>query len=127
MNVDEFLGYMKKHVGPVPGIGHRVKSLRNPDKRVKELVGYVKSLNIKTPCLDFALQGEQVTADIPAAAADCVARGPCRCRSRGGVGRSVRGIFSKLRCNWKPVNADNDFDVVGADATSATSSSQQAD
>jgi ATP-citrate lyase alpha-subunit len=62
MSVDEFLGYMKKNVGPVPGIGHRVKSLRNPDKRVKELVGYVKSLHIKTPCLDFALQVEQVTA-----------------------------------------------------------------
>ena len=62
MNVDEFLSYMKKNVGPVPGIGHRVKSLRNPDKRVKELVGYVKSLNTKTPCLDFALQVEQVTA-----------------------------------------------------------------
>ena len=62
MSVDEFLTYMKKNHGPVPGIGHRVKSLRNPDKRVKELVGYVKSLNIKTPCLDFALQVEQVTA-----------------------------------------------------------------
>ncbi len=62
MSVDDFLAYMKKNVGPVPGIGHRVKSLRNPDKRVKELVGYVKSLNIKTPCLDFALQVEQVTA-----------------------------------------------------------------
>ncbi|MBI5410809.1 MAG: ATP citrate lyase [Nitrospirae bacterium] len=62
MTVDEFLVYMKKNVGPVPGIGHRVKSLRNPDKRVKELVGYVKSLNIKTPCLDFALQVEQITA-----------------------------------------------------------------
>jgi ATP-citrate lyase alpha-subunit len=62
MTVEDFLGYMKKNVGPVPGIGHRVKSLRNPDKRVKELVGYVKSLNIKTPCLDFALAVEQVTA-----------------------------------------------------------------
>jgi ATP-citrate lyase alpha-subunit len=62
MSVDEFLAYMKKNVGPVPGIGHRVKSLRNPDKRVKELVGYVKSLDIKTPCLDFALAVEQVTA-----------------------------------------------------------------
>jgi len=62
MSVDEFLAYMKKNVGPVPGIGHRVKSLRNPDKRVKELVGYVKSLHIKTPCLDFALAVEQVTA-----------------------------------------------------------------
>ena len=62
MNVDEFLGHMKKNVGPVPGIGHRVKSLRNPDKRVKELVGYVKSLGIKTPHLDFALEVEKVTA-----------------------------------------------------------------
>lgn len=62
MSVDEFLGYMKKNVGPVPGIGHRVKSLRNPDKRVKELVGYVKSLGIPTPHLDFALAVEKVTA-----------------------------------------------------------------
>jgi ATP-citrate lyase alpha-subunit len=62
MTVDAFLGYMKKNVGPVPGIGHRVKSLRNPDKRVKELVGYVKSLGIKTPHLDFALEVEKVTA-----------------------------------------------------------------
>jgi ATP-citrate lyase alpha-subunit len=62
LSVDDFLGYMKKNVGPVPGIGHRVKSLRNPDKRVKELVGYVKSLGIKTPHLDFALEVEKVTA-----------------------------------------------------------------
>jgi ATP-citrate lyase alpha-subunit len=62
MSVDEFLDYMKKNVGPVPGIGHRVKSLRNPDKRVKELVGYVKSLGIPTPHLDFALAVEKVTA-----------------------------------------------------------------
>lgn len=62
MSVDEFLGYMKKSVGPVPGIGHRVKSLRNPDKRVKELVSYVKSLPIPTPHLDFALAVEKVTS-----------------------------------------------------------------
>ncbi|GJL56634.1 MAG: ATP citrate lyase [Nitrospirales bacterium] len=62
LSVDDFLGYMKKNVGPVPGIGHRVKSLRNPDKRVKELVGYVKSLGIETPHLDFALEVEKITA-----------------------------------------------------------------
>jgi ATP-citrate lyase alpha-subunit len=62
LTVDDFLVYMKKNVGPVPGIGHRVKSLRNPDKRVKELVGYVKSLGIKTPHLDFALEVEKITA-----------------------------------------------------------------
>ncbi|MBI3604792.1 MAG: ATP citrate lyase [Nitrospirae bacterium] len=61
LSVDEFLTYMKTNVGPVPGIGHRVKSLRTPDKRVKELVGYVKSLSISTPCLDFALEVEKVT------------------------------------------------------------------
>lgn len=62
MSVDQFLSYMKQNVGPVPGIGHRVKSLRNPDKRVKELVGYVKSLGISTPHLDFALEVEKITA-----------------------------------------------------------------
>ena len=61
MPVPEFLDYMKKNVGPVPGIGHRVKSLRNPDKRVKELVGYVKSLGIPTPVLDYALEIEKTT------------------------------------------------------------------
>ncbi len=62
MSVDDFLGYMKKNVGPVPGIGHRVKSLRNPDKRVKELVSYVKGIGRPTPHLDFALAVEKVTS-----------------------------------------------------------------
>jgi ATP-citrate lyase alpha-subunit len=62
MSVDDFLGYMKKNVGPVPGIGHRVKSLRNPDKRVKELVSYVKGLGRPSPHLDFALAIEKVTS-----------------------------------------------------------------
>jgi len=54
---------MKKNVGPVPGIGHRVKSLRNPDQRVKYLVSYVKNeTSLRTPCLDFALEVEKVTS-----------------------------------------------------------------
>ncbi len=61
LSVEEFLAYMKTNVGPVPGIGHRVKSVKNPDKRVQELVGYVKSLNVPTPHLDFALAVEKVT------------------------------------------------------------------
>ena len=61
LSVEEFLVYMKSNVGPVPGIGHRVKSVKNPDKRVKELVSYVKSLNMPTPHLDFALAVEKVT------------------------------------------------------------------
>ena len=59
--IDSFLAYMKGNVGPVPGIGHRVKSMYNPDKRVKELISYVKSLNISTPALDFALDVERRT------------------------------------------------------------------
>ncbi len=58
---EAFLDYMKANVGPVPGIGHRVKSVKNPDKRVAELVSYVKSLAISTPHLDFALQVEKIT------------------------------------------------------------------
>jgi ATP-citrate lyase alpha-subunit len=61
LGVEEFLAHMKANVGPVPGIGHRVKSVKNPDKRVKELVGYVKSLKMPTPHLDFALEVEKVT------------------------------------------------------------------
>lgn len=58
---EAFLDHMKANVGPVPGIGHRVKSVKNPDKRVAELVSYVKSLAISTPHLDFALQVEKIT------------------------------------------------------------------
>jgi len=56
-----FLDHMKANVGPVPGIGHRVKSVKNPDKRVKELIGYVKTTGLPTPHLDFALEVEKLT------------------------------------------------------------------
>jgi len=62
MSVEEFLAHMKRNIGPVPGIGHRVKSVRNPDKRVKELVAYVKGVGIPTPHLDFALEVEKITS-----------------------------------------------------------------
>ena len=61
MSVEEFLSHMKANVGPVPGIGHRVKSVNNPDKRVKELVKFAKSLGRQLPHLDFALEVEKVT------------------------------------------------------------------
>jgi ATP-citrate lyase alpha-subunit len=61
MSVDEFLAYMKKEVGPVPGIGHRVKSLRNPDKRVQSLIACVREQGFPTPHLDFALAVEKKT------------------------------------------------------------------
>jgi ATP-citrate lyase alpha-subunit len=61
MEVEEFLAYMKEHVGPVPGIGHRVKSLRNPDNRVKSLLECVREQGFPTPVLDFALAVEKKT------------------------------------------------------------------
>jgi ATP-citrate lyase alpha-subunit len=61
MSVEEFLAYMKKEVGPVPGIGHRVKSLRNPDKRVQSLIACVREQEFPTPHLDFALAVEKRT------------------------------------------------------------------
>lgn len=60
-DIPGFLAHMKKNVGPVPGIGHRVKSLRNPDKRVEELKNTVKELELRTPTLDYALAVEAVT------------------------------------------------------------------
>ncbi len=61
-DIPGFLAWMKKNVGPVPGIGHRVKSLKNPDKRVKYLISYVKNeTTLHTPCLDYALEVEKVT------------------------------------------------------------------
>ncbi|MDH5543349.1 MAG: ATP citrate lyase [Nitrospinota bacterium] len=60
-DIPGFLAYMKKNVGPVPGIGHRVKSLKNPDKRVQELIRHVREAKISTPRLDYALKVEEVT------------------------------------------------------------------
>jgi len=60
-DIPGFLGWMKKNFGPVPGIGHRVKSVKNPDKRVKSLIAHVKEAGIETPRLDFALRVEEVT------------------------------------------------------------------
>jgi len=61
MDVEEFLAYMKEEVGPVPGIGHRVKSVRNPDNRVQSLIACVREQGIETPVLDFALAVEKKT------------------------------------------------------------------
>ncbi len=60
-DIPGFLAHMKKSVGPVPGIGHRVKSLKNPDKRVSELIAYVRRENLTVPHLDYALKVEAIT------------------------------------------------------------------
>lgn len=45
----------------IPGIGHRVKSVRNPDKRVELLKKYAREHFPKTDYLDYALEVEKVT------------------------------------------------------------------
>ena len=61
MTPAEFLGYMKKQGIPIPGIGHRIKSLRNPDLRVEGLKKFANEYFPATPLLDYALTVEQLT------------------------------------------------------------------
>ncbi len=57
----EFLSYMKKQGVPIPGIGHRIKSLKNPDLRVEGLKKFAAEHFPSTPLLDYALTVEQLT------------------------------------------------------------------
>ncbi len=61
MTPAEFLNYMKKQGIPIPGIGHRIKSLKNPDKRVEGLKKFAAEHFPATPLLDYALTVEQLT------------------------------------------------------------------
>jgi ATP-citrate lyase alpha-subunit len=61
MSPKEFISHMKKQGVPVPGIGHRIKSVRNPDLRVEGLKKYVKEHFPSTPLLDYALEVEKLT------------------------------------------------------------------
>ncbi len=57
----QFLKYMKGEGIPIPGIGHRIKSLRNPDLRVEGLKKFAKEYFPATPLLEYALTVEQLT------------------------------------------------------------------
>jgi len=57
----EFLAYMKKKGIPIPGIGHRIKSLKNPDLRVKGLMDFAAANFPATPLLDYARTVEALT------------------------------------------------------------------
>jgi ATP-citrate lyase alpha-subunit len=56
-----FLKYMKGQGVPIPGIGHRIKSLKNPDLRVKGLMDYAAEHFPATPLLDYARTVEALT------------------------------------------------------------------
>ncbi len=61
MSPKEFLAYMKEQGVPIPGIGHRIKSVRNPDKRVEGLKKFANEFFPKTSLLDYALEVEKLT------------------------------------------------------------------
>ena len=56
-----FLNHMKQLGIPIPGIGHRIKSLKNPDLRVKGLMEYAAAHFPSTPLLDYARTVEALT------------------------------------------------------------------
>lgn len=58
---EAFVEEMKQKGVRIPGIGHRIKSLENPDVRVTLLKEFVKTRFPSTPYLDYALQVEGVT------------------------------------------------------------------
>jgi succinyl-CoA synthetase alpha subunit len=57
----EFVGNMKARGINIPGIGHRVKSVQNPDVRVTLIKRYVREHFPRTELLDYALEVEKVT------------------------------------------------------------------
>ena len=61
MTPAEFLKYMKGQGIPIPGIGHRIKSLKNPDLRVKGLMDFAAENFPATPLLDYARTVEALT------------------------------------------------------------------
>ncbi|RLF46048.1 MAG: ATP citrate synthase [Thermoplasmata archaeon] len=58
---EEFVDEMKAKGMYIPGIGHRVKSVQNPDKRVELLKEYAFKNFPKTDLLNYALEVEKIT------------------------------------------------------------------
>ncbi|MGB5584909.1 MAG: citrate/2-methylcitrate synthase [Gammaproteobacteria bacterium] len=58
---DEFIDYMAEQGMVIPGIGHRIKSTKNPDLRVEGLKRYARAHFPATRLLDYALEVEAQT------------------------------------------------------------------
>jgi ATP citrate (pro-S)-lyase len=56
-----FVTNMRKQNKLIMGIGHKIRTLQNPDMRVQLVKDYAKKHFPKTPVLDFALEVEQIT------------------------------------------------------------------
>lgn len=58
---DEFVEHMRRQKELIPGIGHKVKSLQNPDKRVQILVRFAQEHFAPLDLLEYALAVERIT------------------------------------------------------------------
>jgi len=58
---DDFVEEMKRKGILIPGIGHRIKSIRNPDKRVELLKIFALAHFPATSYLNYALEVEKIT------------------------------------------------------------------
>ncbi len=61
LSPEAFVREMKQKDINISGIGHRIKSVQNPDKRVETLIKYAKGSFPSTEYLDYALGVEAVT------------------------------------------------------------------
>ena len=61
LSPEEFVKEMKTAGINIPGIGHRIKSVKNPDKRVELLIGYARENFERTDLLDYALAVQEIT------------------------------------------------------------------
>jgi len=61
MDAATFVKTMRQNNQLIMGIGHKIRTLQNPDMRVKLVKDYAKQHFPRTPVLDFALEVEQLT------------------------------------------------------------------
>ncbi len=61
LGAQDFVNEMRSKGSLIMGIGHRVKSINNPDMRVSLVKEFVKANFPVTPLLDYALEVERVT------------------------------------------------------------------
>ncbi|XP_050315629.1 ATP-citrate synthase isoform X2 [Anthonomus grandis grandis] len=61
MHPQEFVNHMRNKGELIMGIGHRVKSINNPDQRVSILKEFVLANFPATPLLNYALEVEKIT------------------------------------------------------------------
>ncbi|MCP1392968.1 MAG: ATP citrate synthase [Methanothrix harundinacea] len=61
LSPEQFVKEMKSAGINIPGIGHRIKSVKNPDKRVELLIGYARENFARTDLLDYSLSVQEIT------------------------------------------------------------------